>query len=68
MIGRFLSFLSLLAFGGALGFSWGVMGDKPQPMVYALIGALLAALVWMLKGDAAQRVISLATSGARCRR
>ena len=48
MIGRFLSFLSLLALGGALGFSWGIMGDKPQPMVYALVGALLAALVWML--------------------
>ena len=48
MIGRFLSFLSLLAFGGALGFSWGVMGDKPQSMVYTLAGALLAALVWML--------------------
>ena len=48
MIGRFFSFLSLLAFGGALGFSWGIMGDKLQPMVYALIGSLLASLVWML--------------------
>ena len=48
MIGRFFSFLSLLAFGGALGFSWGIMGDKLQPMVYTLIGSLLASLVWML--------------------
>ena len=48
MISRFFSFLSWLAFGAALGFSWAVMGDKPQPMFYALIGALLAALVWML--------------------
>ena len=48
MIGRFLSFFSLLAFGGALGFVWGLMSDRPQPMFYALIGALLAGLVWML--------------------
>ena len=48
MIGRFFSFLASLAFGGALGFSWGIMGDKLQPMVYTLIGSLLASLVWML--------------------
>ncbi len=48
MIARFLSFLSLLGFGGALGFSWAIMGDQPQPMVYALVGALLAGLAWML--------------------
>jgi two-component system phosphate regulon sensor histidine kinase PhoR len=48
VISRFFSFLSLLAFGAALGFSWAVMGDKPQPMLYALVGALLAGLVWML--------------------
>lgn len=48
MIGRFLSFLSLLAFGAALGFSWAVLGDLPQPLLYLLSGALLAGLVWML--------------------
>jgi two-component system phosphate regulon sensor histidine kinase PhoR len=48
VIGRFLSFLSMLAFGGALSFAWGIMRDKPQPMFYALIGALSAGLVWML--------------------
>ena len=48
MIGRFLSFLSLLAFGGALSFSWAIMRDKPQPMFFALLGALLAGLLWML--------------------
>ena len=48
MISRFFSFFSLLAFGAALGFSWAVMGDKLQPMLYVLGGALLAGLVWML--------------------
>jgi two-component system phosphate regulon sensor histidine kinase PhoR len=48
VISRFFSFFSLLAFGAALGFSWAVMGEKPQPMFYSLIGALFAGLVWML--------------------
>lgn len=48
MIGRFLSFISLLTFGGALGFSWGIIGDKPQPMMHGLSGALLAGVLWML--------------------
>jgi two-component system phosphate regulon sensor histidine kinase PhoR len=48
VISRFFSFLSLLAFGGTLGFSWAILTDKPQPMLYALIGALLTALLWML--------------------
>ena len=48
MIARLFSFLSLLALGGALGFAWGIMGDKLQPMVYSLIGSVLASLVWGL--------------------
>lgn len=49
MIGRFLSFLSLLTLGGGLGFSWAVMKDLPQPLFYVMVGALLAGLVWMLR-------------------
>lgn len=48
MIGRFLSFLSLIAFGGALGFCWGILNDKTQWMLHVLSGALLAGFVWML--------------------
>ena len=48
MISRFLSFLSLLAFGAAIGFSWAVMGDKPSPSFYLLLGALVAGLAWMM--------------------
>ena len=47
MISRFLSFLSLLAFGAAIGFSWAVMGDQQTQSLYLLIGALLAGLVWV---------------------
>ncbi len=48
MISRFFSFFSVLAFGGALGFAWAVMGDKPLSMPYLMSGALLAGLLWML--------------------
>jgi len=48
VISRFFSFFSLLAFGGALGFAWAVMGDKPFSMPYLMSGALLAGLLWML--------------------
>jgi len=48
VISRFLSFLSLLAFGAAIGFSWAVIGDKQTQSLYLLIGALLAGLAWML--------------------
>ena len=48
MISRFFSFLSLLAFGAAVGFSWAVMNDKPQTSAPVLAGALLAGMVWML--------------------
>ncbi len=48
MISRFLSFLSLLAFGAAIGFSWAVMGDQQPRLLYVLIGALLAGLAWAL--------------------
>jgi len=48
VISRFFSFLSLLAFGAAIGFSWAVMGDKQPRSLYVLLGALSAGLVWML--------------------
>ncbi len=48
MISRFLSFLSLLAFGAAIGFSWAVMGDQQLRSLYVLLGALIAGLLWML--------------------
>ncbi len=48
MISRFLSFLSLLAFGAAIGYSWAVMGGKQPQSIYLLIGALLAGLFWVL--------------------
>jgi two-component system phosphate regulon sensor histidine kinase PhoR len=48
VISRFLSFLSFLALGGALAFSWAIMGDKAQPMVHGLSGALIAGILWML--------------------
>jgi two-component system phosphate regulon sensor histidine kinase PhoR len=48
VISRFLSFLSLLAFGAAIGFSWAVMGDKQRLSLYVLAGALLAGLCWVL--------------------
>jgi two-component system phosphate regulon sensor histidine kinase PhoR len=47
VISRFLSFLSLLAFGAAIGYSWAVIGDKQQSL-YLLAGALLAGLLWVL--------------------
>jgi two-component system phosphate regulon sensor histidine kinase PhoR len=47
VISRFFSFLSLLAFGAAIGFAWAVIGDK-QPSVYSLIGALSAGILWVL--------------------
>jgi len=48
VISRFLSFLSLLAFGAAIGFSWAVMGDKQPLSLYLLMGALVAGLCWVL--------------------
>ncbi len=47
MISRFLSFLSLLVFGSAIGYVWAVIGEKQQSL-YLLIGALLAGLFWVL--------------------
>jgi two-component system phosphate regulon sensor histidine kinase PhoR len=47
VISRFLSFLSLLVFGSAIGYAWAVMGEKQQS-VYLLTGALLAGLLWVL--------------------
>ena len=48
MISRFLSFLSLLTFGAAIGFTWAVMGDKQPRSLFLLLGALLAGIFWML--------------------
>lgn len=47
MISRFFSFLSFIAFGAAIGFTWAVFGDLPQP-IYLLTGALLAGFFWVL--------------------
>lgn len=48
MISRFFSYFSLLALGAAIGFSWAVMRDITQPVIYLLAGALIAGIVWML--------------------
>jgi two-component system phosphate regulon sensor histidine kinase PhoR len=47
VISRFFSFLSFIAFGAAIGFTWAVFGDLPQP-IYLLTGALLAGFFWVL--------------------
>lgn len=48
MISRYFSFLSLLAFGAACGFSWAIMRDVQPKSLYVLSGAMVAGLVWML--------------------
>jgi two-component system phosphate regulon sensor histidine kinase PhoR len=48
VISRFFSYFSLLALGAAIGFSWAVMRDITQPVIYLLAGALIAGIVWML--------------------
>ena len=48
MISRYLSFLSLLAFGAACGFAWAIMSDLQPYFLYVLSGALIAGLIWML--------------------
>jgi two-component system phosphate regulon sensor histidine kinase PhoR len=48
VISRFLSFVSLAAFGAALGFSWALFSDQSQPIIYAMLGALVAGVLWML--------------------
>ena len=48
MISRFFSFLSLLAFGAAVGFTWAVIKDKPETTSPLLTGALVAGMLWML--------------------
>lgn len=48
MISRFFSFLSLLALGAALGFTFAIMRDHPQTATYVLLGAVLGGLGWML--------------------
>jgi len=47
VISRFLSFLSFLAFGAAVAFTWAVLGDLPRSL-YLLTGALLTGLLWVL--------------------
>jgi two-component system phosphate regulon sensor histidine kinase PhoR len=48
VISRFLSFISLSAFGAALGFAWSLWRDQPKPLIFMLLGALLAGGLWML--------------------
>jgi two-component system phosphate regulon sensor histidine kinase PhoR len=48
VISRFLSFISLSAFGASLGFAWALWRDQPQPLIFVLLGALLAGSLWML--------------------
>lgn len=48
MISRFLSFLSFLAFGAAIGYSWAVVSDKQPQSFYLLSAALAAGVLWML--------------------
>ena len=47
MISRFFSFLSFIAFGAALAFSWSVFGELPRAL-YLLSGALFAGSLWVL--------------------
>ena len=49
MITRFTSYATALSLGGALGYSWAILRDKPEPMLYVLSGAVLAGLVWLLR-------------------
>ncbi len=49
MIGRLFSFLTLIIFGAACGFAWGVMDETRQSLVYLLVGAVIAGVVWMLQ-------------------
>jgi two-component system phosphate regulon sensor histidine kinase PhoR len=48
VISRFFSFLSLLALGAALGFTFAIMRDHPKTATYVLLGAVLGGLGWML--------------------
>lgn len=49
MIGRFFSFLTIVAFSAACGFAWGVMDESRQSLVYLLTGAVMGGSVWMLQ-------------------
>jgi two-component system phosphate regulon sensor histidine kinase PhoR len=49
VITRFTSYATALSLGGALGYSWAILRDKPEPMLYVLTGAVLAGLVWLLR-------------------
>ena len=49
MITRFTSYATALSLGGALGYSWAILRDKPEPMLYVLTGAVLAGLLWLLR-------------------
>ncbi len=48
MITRFISYTTALSLGGALAYSWAILRDQPRPMVYVLVGALLAGFLWLL--------------------
>lgn len=48
MISRFLSFISFLAFGAAVGFAWTLYRANEKSTTDLLTGALVAGMVWML--------------------
>ncbi len=48
MITRFISYSTALSLGGAVAYSWAILRDQPRPLVYVLVGALLAGFLWLL--------------------
>ncbi len=48
MITRFISYTTALSLGGALAYSWAILRDQPRPMMYVMVGALLAGFMWLL--------------------
>ncbi len=48
MITRFISYTTALSLGGAVAYSWAILRDQPRPLVYVLVGALLAGFLWLL--------------------
>ncbi len=48
MITRFISYTTALSLGGAVAYSWAILRDQPRPLMYVLVGALLAGFLWLL--------------------
>ena len=48
MISRLFSFLTFLALGAGLGFVWALYGAPGKSTPFLLVGALLAAVAWLL--------------------